>query len=473
MKRYFISLSHSLKFLPLLKLSLLSFSYAEADAESSTKSQTIGLIPESELVLRIDLADINKSSFMQTLEEEGSFLLEIETEKAHQEFTERTGMQVNDFSQSLISLRISDADIETIVSSRDPMQTIIREAESLFTLSLNNPLTERARESLLEWISREVNFTLEEPTEKEHRDVPYTLMAAARESSPDLLYALLDDEKILIASTSGKVLRSAIDRYLDDAPATQLEVVSSELKRMQDQQFALTITFPEQFRAASKASFDEDMAGEPFAAMMVRPLLQWNGLSVSLKFDKSLEGLWLKKFDTKEAAASVSGMVNLYFRPMLTFEMRELGFASDESPGVNFHAKANEENLEIGITLEVESILHFLRQMYAGHVDVEANLYKRAMKDNLRQISAAASQYFLETGESEVDISDLVGESKYIRRIEAVGNEVYGTISNGEVFGAIAPDENGQFPSGEWIIRKGDTFAAEDPDTRVGISYSP
>lgn len=56
---------------------------------------------------------------------------------------------------------------------------------------------------------------------------------------------------------------------------------------------------------------------------------------------------------------------------------------------------------------------------------VRASSQERAIINNLRQIHYAAQQYFLETGETTVARSQLVGNGKHIKIITAVAGEVY------------------------------------------------
>jgi hypothetical protein len=50
---------------------------------------------------------------------------------------------------------------------------------------------------------------------------------------------------------------------------------------------------------------------------------------------------------------------------------------------------------------------------------------KKAMLNNLRQLSAAADQYFLENGVKKVDASQLIGPNTYIKAIKPVAGETY------------------------------------------------
>lgn len=60
---------------------------------------------------------------------------------------------------------------------------------------------------------------------------------------------------------------------------------------------------------------------------------------------------------------------------------------------------------------------------------VRANSQDKAVTNNLRQLSAAADQYFLETGFTTVNSVDLVGTetTQYIKVIQTVANETYET----------------------------------------------
>jgi type IV pilus assembly protein PilA len=49
----------------------------------------------------------------------------------------------------------------------------------------------------------------------------------------------------------------------------------------------------------------------------------------------------------------------------------------------------------------------------------------KAVLNNARQLSAAADQYFLETGVSTAGLTDLVGPTQYIKALNTVAGEVY------------------------------------------------
>ncbi|HYC73102.1 MAG TPA: prepilin-type N-terminal cleavage/methylation domain-containing protein [Opitutaceae bacterium] len=49
----------------------------------------------------------------------------------------------------------------------------------------------------------------------------------------------------------------------------------------------------------------------------------------------------------------------------------------------------------------------------------------KAVMNNMRQLGAAADQYFLENGTSTAAITSLVGSSAYIKALNTVANETY------------------------------------------------
>lgn len=49
----------------------------------------------------------------------------------------------------------------------------------------------------------------------------------------------------------------------------------------------------------------------------------------------------------------------------------------------------------------------------------------KAVLNNARQLSAAADQYFMESGVSTVTLTDLIGITSYIKSLNSVASEVY------------------------------------------------
>ena len=53
---------------------------------------------------------------------------------------------------------------------------------------------------------------------------------------------------------------------------------------------------------------------------------------------------------------------------------------------------------------------------------------KKAILNNLRQLAAAADQYYLENGKNKATLDELVGETKYVRKLVPVDGEDYRQI---------------------------------------------
>jgi type IV pilus assembly protein PilA len=59
---------------------------------------------------------------------------------------------------------------------------------------------------------------------------------------------------------------------------------------------------------------------------------------------------------------------------------------------------------------------------------VRQSSQEKAVTNNLRQLAAAADQFYLETGKNSATYADLVGSAKYIRQINPVAGEDYRTL---------------------------------------------
>jgi len=70
---------------------------------------------------------------------------------------------------------------------------------------------------------------------------------------------------------------------------------------------------------------------------------------------------------------------------------------------------------------------------------VRASSQDKAVLNNLRQLSAAADQYFLEGGVSQVTSAELVGtaSSQYIKQVQQVARETY-TVTINQGLGVTA-----------------------------------
>jgi type IV pilus assembly protein PilA len=58
---------------------------------------------------------------------------------------------------------------------------------------------------------------------------------------------------------------------------------------------------------------------------------------------------------------------------------------------------------------------------------VRASSQDKAVTNNMRQLGAAADQYFLENGVPTAQLTSLVGSSAYIKALSTVANEAYPT----------------------------------------------
>jgi type IV pilus assembly protein PilA len=56
---------------------------------------------------------------------------------------------------------------------------------------------------------------------------------------------------------------------------------------------------------------------------------------------------------------------------------------------------------------------------------VRSSSQDKTVLNNMRQIAAAADQYFLEFGTSAAQLSSLVGSSAYVKALNTVANETY------------------------------------------------
>ena len=56
---------------------------------------------------------------------------------------------------------------------------------------------------------------------------------------------------------------------------------------------------------------------------------------------------------------------------------------------------------------------------------VRVSSQDKAVTNNMRQLGAAADQYFLEQGVSSAQLTSLVGSSAYVKALSTVANEAY------------------------------------------------
>lgn len=76
----------------------------------------------------------------------------------------------------------------------------------------------------------------------------------------------------------------------------------------------------------------------------------------------------------------------------------------------------------------IEFALRQQTQVAAAYEKIRRSSLEKAMLNNLRMLSAAADQYFLEHGVEKVTLDQLVGPDKYIRSLTAADGEDYGKL---------------------------------------------
>jgi type IV pilus assembly protein PilA len=81
--------------------------------------------------------------------------------------------------------------------------------------------------------------------------------------------------------------------------------------------------------------------------------------------------------------------------------------------------------VEIMIVVGIIGLLASLAM--PGFQKLRASSQDRAVLNNMRQLGAAADQYFMEFGTDSVSLTSLVGSSYYVKALNTVANEAYPT----------------------------------------------
>jgi len=82
--------------------------------------------------------------------------------------------------------------------------------------------------------------------------------------------------------------------------------------------------------------------------------------------------------------------------------------------------------VEIGIVVVIIGLLAAMS--LPALQKVRAASQDKAVLNNIRQLSAGADQYFMESGVSSVTLGNLVGTSNYVKALHHVANESYPDI---------------------------------------------
>ena len=71
---------------------------------------------------------------------------------------------------------------------------------------------------------------------------------------------------------------------------------------------------------------------------------------------------------------------------------------------------------------------------------VRTESQKKAITNNIRQLTAAADQYFLEHGTTSVGTADLIGPTTYIKELKFVASEAYpAVLTQGSTYSVTWP----------------------------------
>jgi hypothetical protein len=104
-------------------------------------------------------------------------------------------------------------------------------------------------------------------------------------------------------------------------------------------------------------------------------------------------------------------------------------------------ATPNDQKLNIRDMTTYGGIRSAIERAQGGPRRPDYSMIPRDVFNNIRQLSAASDQYFLENGVNVVEISNLVGPTNYIRELHSIQGERYpAVIKQGSPFIVIAAD---------------------------------
>ena len=92
---------------------------------------------------------------------------------------------------------------------------------------------------------------------------------------------------------------------------------------------------------------------------------------------------------------------------------------------MNKHIKSTKGFTLVEIMIVVVIIGLLAAMAIPAFQKVRSSSQDKAVLNNMRQLGAAADQYFLENGTSTAAIASLVGSSAYVKALNTVANEAY------------------------------------------------
>ncbi len=150
--------------------------------------------------------------------------------------------------------------------------------------------------------------------------------------------------------------------------------------------------------------------------------------------------------DTKNLIHFVTGHLPKVDRPLVTIR-------TNLPDGILVRAYWNrslKQDVAILAVYNPVTIGFFSAMAIPAFQKVRASSQQKTVLNNLRQLAAAADQYYLENGVSTATYDDLVGPNKYIRHLQSVDGEDYRTV----------------------VIKQGEIMRVRLKDGRV-IEYNP
>ncbi|MCC5788929.1 MAG: hypothetical protein JJT75_04795 [Opitutales bacterium] len=446
----------------------------EASASTDFDLHAVGLVPDSHFFLEVNLHDLWQSPFATTLQD----AIKAEPEAGEnftiwkKEIAEKTGMDPEDFRSILISGNFAEVDIAEVMEAWDPFEKMTEQADFLWTLTFNKPISEEILELLSDPAAMELG-EIDEKREFAHRDLPVTHLTFVNSGDPDMYYSLINNEQAFLFSTRESTLLASLDRFLDQSKNSQSEATTANLARLDGNQIKASFVLPENMKTILRQQISQTMEMDPMSGMFLKPMLEWEGMLFGVAVNEDMNALAVQDFSTESAASGFAGTLNMMI-PMALMGMQSEGLDLGPNPMEHVRIEAVNNTVEIGFSITNEALVKMVEESYQSFQKAQTSSREAAMKNNLRMLGSASNQYFLEQGRLEVDVRELIGPGLYIHGIYPIANEVYGSGSGDNRTPGLAPNADGQFPVGEWTIseREHNYIYAEDRDTGKIIQYT-